>query len=262
MSGKKRSDQATVLEYGHEPALKNKRRWFMVAVVGVLLIVLGWIGYPMLRPYWNQGRYLWAQYRISHQALPEGIVIYTQDAARIAILRSRPDYREKRVTWEAAYATSLPEAWERKYGIDEFAAKDAAGRVERYQINDTFGWLRTSKGGVDWIVKLDQVNPYVATGNRRMVCLTQAAIRPVGWTAGARAICVSFMSDQVLLEPTDVFTLFAPQGDPADASGVNVAYELNGQRGELNAVVTNGGYVQFKVRNGPARMVKWDWNGD
>jgi hypothetical protein len=212
-----------------------------------------------LSPLGKQARYLWHQHQISRQVLPTGVVIYTEDAARIASVRGRPDYREKG-KHAPGYPTNAPAAWERTWtqGSLEAHWSQPGGEMAYHAMDDTFCWPRTSAGGIKWVVNLGQVNPFQAAEGRRRVSLTQSTFRPAGWKIGDRAVVVSFMSEQVLLKPSDVFTMFAPRLDPNDSSRVNVPYELNGQSGMLDAVVTDRGYVQISVRSGPAQMVKWN----
>ena len=206
-----------------------------------------------ISPSGKQAYYLWQQKRISNRVLPANTVIYTEDPARIAVL-DRSNYRPKREQ------KNFPEAWERVRSVGAFSAwhGNPTNSFDRYQVNDTFNFLRTSTNGVEWIVHLSQVNPFPASQKRRKVSLTQSSFRPAGRQPGDRAIIVSLMSEQVLLQASDIFTLFAPQPDVHNVSRTVVPYELNGQAGILDAIVTDQGYVQFSVRSGPALLVKWD----
>ena len=112
---------------------------------------------------------------------------------------------------------------------------------------------------MEWIVNLGQVNPFKGrgTGTRR-VGYTQGSIKVAGWTPGERGTVSSWMSLQFVLAPTDTITLFAPQPDPKDPSRINIAYELNGQPGQMDGVVRNDGYVTFTIRTGPGKLVRWN----
>lgn len=232
------------------------QRWIAVSIVALSLSLAYWLVRPRLQPSLDQVAHLRQQRKVASHVLAPDTVIYTEALDRVAALRSRTDYRDKRYNpWGISYPSGLPDAWERVYASETLEGSDGSS-VSKYQIDDTFGYRRTSAGGVDWIVHLGQVNPWPTEGGGRRVGLTQGAIRPVGWAPGTRGLAVSFMSKQVLLGPTDVFTLFAPQPDPADASAVRVPYELNGQRGELRAVVTDRGYVDFSNASGPATVEK------
>jgi hypothetical protein len=251
-----------VLSYAHpRRGFLNWLRAHRRAVLGISLVVLTLITLaiaiaPWIAPCAAQAAHLRQQYRISHQVLPVGTVIFTEDPARIAKLASLPDYRQKLDPSGHPYAAGLPVAWERVWSYSNFPAHDFSG-LGNFQVDDTFGYLRTSPGGIAWIVHLDQVNPYAAGPNRK-ASFTQGSIAPVDWTPGARGFSVSFMSDQILLQPADLLTLFAPQPDPADASRINFTYEINGAPGMIDAVVTDRGYVQMSFRNGPAKLVKWN----
>lgn len=256
------SKAETVLSYGIDRKFRIPRRWVVLFVSLLVLIVAGWMARPLWMPLWGQAVHLRSQYRISHQVLPAGTVIYTEDPQRISALSKLSDYRSKTDLYHHngwPWSANFPTAWERAYVSGSFLARDTPnGPVERYQVDNTFGYLRTSKGGIDWIVHLDQVNPLEASGGGRKVSVTQVAFRPVGWTPGARGLSVSYMSRRVLLKPSDIFTLFAPQPDPKDKSRITIGYELNGQSGVLDAVITDRGYVQIDVGSGPAKVVKWN----
>jgi hypothetical protein len=253
-----------VLPYGVEPlSYKRRRRIIVLAILLLIAIFAAKIIFRLLQPYWLQAVYLRHQNHIAHQVLPAGTVIYTEDPARIAALRTLPDYRDKHLMFPPTY-DFLPPAWERAYSSETFPARDPGSTQDAlFQVDDNFGYTRTSSGGKPWIVRLDQVNPWKGANGRRMVGLTQGAFAPVGWTPGTRAIDVSYMSRQILLNPDDRITLFAPQPDPTVPSRINVPYELNGQSGVLKATVTDNGYVDFTNDSGPATVVKWnDWGGD
>jgi hypothetical protein len=230
---------------------------WIVAGALIAVLILAWPEWLLFGPYLLQAAHLREQNRISHQVLPSGTVIYIEGPGRIAILRGRTDYRSRREYWGTQSAAGVPDAWERAYGNDSLSALQGAV-VGNCPINDTFGYRRTSSNGVEWIVHLDQVNPRAVAAGCRKVGLTQGAFRPVGCRPGSRGVCVSVMSKQLLMRQSDIFTLFAPQPDPADASRVNVAYELNGQGGELKAVVMDRGYVDFSTASGLARVMAWN----
>ncbi len=124
----------------------------------VLVGVAGFIAFAV-SPYGKQARYLWHQHRITHQALPANTVIYTEDPVRIARLQDRPDYQKKRKY--AQSPTNSPPAWERKWsqGSLEAHTGTSTGAVDGHAVDDTFSGLRTSAGGVAWVVNLGQVNP-------------------------------------------------------------------------------------------------------
>ena len=107
---------------------------------------------------------------------------------------------------------------------------------------------------MEWIVLLSQVNPFAAPNGRRTVIITQAAVRPAGRRPGDRGRYETYAGNAVLLDPSDVFTLYAPQPNPHDKSLIDVPYELNGEAGVLGAEVQDNGRVLFSVRTGPARM--------
>jgi hypothetical protein len=251
-----------VLPYGvATPPHKRRRRIIALTILLLLSILAAKLIFIVVQPYWLQAIYLRHQSRIAHQLLPPGTVIYTEDPTRIAALSNLPGYRDKHLQFPSTY-DFLPPAWERAYNSETFPARDPGSTQNAlFQVDDNFGYLRTSSGGKPWIVRLDQVNPWKVAGGRRMVSITQGAFAPVGWTPGARAVDVSYMSRQVLLAPEDRITLFAPQPDPTDASRVNIPYELNGQSGVLKAALTDKGYVEFSNDTGPANVVKWDQFG-
>lgn len=212
-----------------------------------------------LSPLGKQAAYLWKQHQIGSQVLPPDTVIFTEDPARIALLRGRPDYndyREARKQSSGQNPTNFPNTWVRVTQRSSFPAPlaVATGEMGNVQIEDTFGYPRKSSGGTSWIVHLDQVHSFATSDGQRRVCLTQSTFKPAGWKPGAKAIWMTFSSEDVLLKQSDVFTLFAPQPDPDDTSRITMPYELNGQRGVLKAAVTDQGRVHFRVHSGPAEI--------
>ena len=246
-----------------DSARRKDRRHVILVIVAFALLLIGGLAHEWIIAVWKQASHLRMQRRISRQVLAPGTVIYTEDPARIATLKSRKDYRGKRETWGADYPA---DAWERKYATGSFSAIHyPLDKVDLFQVHDTFGYRRISPGGIEWIVQLNQANAFDAHRDppnafeepqgQRYVVLTQAAFTPVGWTLGARGICVSYLSRGVLLEASDHLTLFAPQPDPKDPSRIAVPYELNDQRGMIEGVVLDRGSVRFAVVSGPARLV-------
>ena len=257
----RQSPAGRVLTYGTEPRLRHWRRWVGGGLVILVLLALAWLGVRLYRPYRAQASHLRAQERLSHQVLPAGTVLYTEDPARVAALRGQGGYRDVREPKEVGRQEPavIPEALERVHVTHGFSLapivlQNGQTIQPNTQVRDTFGYERVSEGGQHWIVFLSGASRWAADGGRRKVGLTQAEVRPVGWKPGARGQWVSYASKDVLLEPTDVFTLFAPQPDPHDASRIDVPYELNGQPGVLDGEVQDSGRVVFSVSAGPARM--------
>ncbi len=238
---------------------KRASRWrllgFSLAATAVFISLVS----EHLSTAWAHAMRLELQSRMSHQVLPAETVIYTEDPIRITALQSRTGYRNKAKLRRAAHLQGLPNACERVSAASSLEAwSDSANQLENYQVDDTFGYQRTSAGGIEWIVKLDQVNPFPIAEGRRKVTLTQQSFQPVDSRFGSRWRAVSYNSLFLLLQPSDTLTVFAPQPDPDDGSRVNVPYELNGQAGLLDGVVTDNGYVKYSVRTGNVELVKWN----
>jgi len=238
---------------------RHRRLLGTAAGVVLLLAIVGYANRQWLGDVWGQWRHLRLQDRISHQFLPAGTVIFTEDPARIATVSSMAGYRQKADFDGKPYAAGVLLPWERVYAWADFPARDPmTGSIDGVQLDDTFGYLRTSAGGKAWIVHLDQVNPFLSASGKRRAAFTQGSVTPVGWTPGSRGIWVSTMSLQIELEPADRLTFFAPQPDPSDAARILVPYEINGVAGVLYGVVQDTGHVVFSVHSGPARLVKWN----
>jgi len=246
-----------VLTYGVEPRFKHWRRWGVRGLVAVVLVAAAWLGLRLYRPYQAQAAHLRNQERLSRQVLPAGTVLYTEDPTRIAALRGQSGYRDARTsrTRQPEDVAAMPDAWERAYATWMFPVRiHDTSDYGNLLVHDTFGCRRVSGGGVEWIVLLSQVNPFAARNGRRTVIITQVAVRPAGRRPGDRGQYETYAGNAVLLDPSDVFTFFAPQPNPHDKSLIDVPYELNGHVGMLSAQVQDNGRVVFSVRTGPARM--------
>ena len=252
---------AALLAYGVEPRSKHWRRWAGFVLAGLVLFVAAWVVVRVGRVFRAQSAHLRAQAALFRQALPAGTVIYTEDPRRIEALRAQGGYRDARTSrWHGAEDVAvMPDAWERVQQNWFFEARDdGSAEVGNFQIDDTFNHRRTSKGGVEWIVSLSDGGPFKARDGARVAGITHGVFSLAGWKPGDRGAHRSAMNENVFLERSDVFTLFAPQADPNDPSLVNVPYELNGQPGVIDAEVTDKGRIRCTVRTGPARLVGWD----
>jgi hypothetical protein len=89
--------------------------------------------------------------------------------------------------------------------------------------------------------------------------ITQGSTSLANWTPGSIGNSVSFNGFSVLLKIEDRFTLYAGQPDPSDKSKFSYVYELNGQRGVIDAQVQKNGYIKMKIRSGPAHEAPPRW---
>ena len=152
---------AAPLSYGTAPDLRRRRRRRVVLSLSALLLIGSLIlTNHLLQPVWDQATHLRAQYRIAHQLLPQGTVIFTEEPARIAALRTNEAYQFK-IQGALPRGVFFPDALEREQTSILFSARDpGATKNSRYQTSDTFGQLRTSRGGVEWIVVLHGVSVF------------------------------------------------------------------------------------------------------
>jgi hypothetical protein len=248
---------AAQLGYGVEPRSRQWWRWARFGLAGLLLVAAAWGAIRVRRAFAVQSAHLQAQAALFRQVLPEGTVLYTEDPTRIETVRGRGGYRDARNSRQhrAEDVAVMPGAWERVERRWDFEGHDEDNpQIVSFQLDDTFNHLRTSKGGVRWIVSVGRGGPFATPTGGRTVGIAYGTFSLAGWKPGDRGFSRSTSMDQVLLGRSDVFTLFAPQPDPNDASLVMAPYELNGQPGILDAQVTDEGYLICTVRTGPAHL--------
>jgi hypothetical protein len=256
---------------------RGDRKFLLALLLGFaaiifFLLLLGLGSWRLVEPYVHQTLHLHVQHQLSHELLPVGTVIYTEDPLQIAKLQHNSTYRSQReysktmaIQYPDAgfhYPAGFPEAWERVSSNPSFLAVQHGWTNSTFRSVEKpglsyFGYSRTSAGGVEWIVRLEEVNASEAAQGRRKLYLTQAAYSAAEWKPGSLGTNVSFMGKVVMLDKSDIITLFAPQPDSVDVSRITIPYELNGNRGELSATVFDNGYLNYAVESGPAKVLDW-----
>jgi hypothetical protein len=256
------SNEKRVLDYGGRRRISVRKRlvWGMLVME---LLLAGWLTAPrwqpalasLARPWRVHARLLATQYRISHQVLPAGTVIYTEDPHLIATLRTRSGYRDKADyirSGDGGYPDTWPDPWERIYHFHYMNVRPGEGAAA----GDNFGLRRTSGRGAVWIVCLDEVFASQATGDNRDLYFGWTMIRPVGWWPASHVDWKPDLKMKLPLTRSDAITIFAPQPDRADRSRIHIPYELNGHPGVLDAIIAADGHLEYAIASGPVRLAR------